>query len=495
MIPEELKQKPNWVAYTWPAKVPINPATGYAARSNDPTTWGTYDQAQKLAIENDLGGVGFMFDTGYVGLDLDDCVTDGNINAYAKDVLRRCQSYAEFSPSGTGIHIIAKGQIPRAIKTKVLEVYSQERYFTVSGKVIPPYYAIRSVDLSWLFPSSTTIDTSKKSPLLGINTDIVEGNRNNEFTRIAGSLRHKGYTADEIYELLKAKAKEVNFSETELRTVCNSVGRYPTGVIQHGEASLEETGQASSIEEFLKEQKAVEWLVPGMIAANTIGFVVGLPESRKTWLLIDLAVEAARGGIWLEKFPVKKSKVLFVDQERFKGETQRRFRSVLAAKNLSASSLISNLLIKCGTSTRLNLQPSFDAFRKEINETRPDLVIIDSFATIHTANENSRQDIQDVLERVKQLRNEFGCTFLFIAHENKFAYATGKDAQEPSVAQMAGSVAVPAAAELVLTVRKQDSDSSMVFNTKNTMSSTVAPFSVSVKDKTDDKSQIEVKAF
>lgn len=488
-IPDELKKLPNWVAYTLPGKIPMSPKTGVAAQSNDKTTWGTFDEAQKLALERDLAGVGFMFDSPYIGIDLDDCVVDGQINDFAKNILRKCNSYAELSPSGTGIHIIVRGQIPRAIKTPTLEVYSEKRYFTVTGKVIRPHTAIRVVDLSWLYPNET--QSKVIQPFEQRLSSITEGNRNNTFASLAGTLRNRGFNDKEMFELLKAKAKETNFPEAELWTICQSVGRYPYVPASQG---TDDT-RASSIEEFLKEEKKVEWLVPGIIAKNTIGFVVGLPESRKTWLLIDLAVEAARGGVWLGKFPVAKSKVLFVDQERFRGETQRRFRSVLSAKGSASYVITGNLFIQCGTSTRLNLQQSFEAFRSELSELKPDLVVIDSFATFHTASENSRQEIQEVLEKVKQLRNEFGCTFIFIHHENKYAFNIGDEQAEPSIAQMSGSVAIPAVAEFVLTVRKQDSDSSMVYNTKNTMASTIAPFVVKVSDKTDDKSQVEVKAY
>ena len=60
---------------------------------------------------------------------------------------------------------------------------------------------------------------------------------------------------------------------------------------------------------------------------------------------------------------------------------------------------------------------------------------------------------------------------------------------------MAGSIAIPAAAETVLTVRKQDSESSMVYHTKSTLSSTSAPFLVKVTDENEEKTKIRVEAF
>ncbi len=328
------------------------------------------------------------------------------------------------------------------------------------------------------------VDSKIQETLNGIR----EGNRNASFTSLAGGLRSRGYSSSDIYGILESKAKEVSFDLKELRILTESVGRY--------RPRTEEQVNGASIEEFLKETETVEWIVPGIIAKKSMCFVAGLPETGKTWILIDLAIECAKGGgLWLNRFPVEKAKVLFIDQERFKGETQRRFRSVVAGKEITLPVLKNQLFIRCGTTTRLDIQNSYEAFHKEISELRPDLVIIDSFATIKVAEENNRKDIQNVLEKIKELRNEFGCTFIFIHHESKVAFAKGEDSSEPSIAHMAGSVAIPAAAELVLTVRKHESDSSMIYNTKSTLSPTISPFLVKISDIDESKTKIKIEAF
>lgn len=327
---------------------------------------------------------------------------------------------------------------------------------------------------------------------------LKDGNRDATFTSIAGSLRAHGYTPDAIFSILKGHADKLENGELDLARICKSVGRYPAGAGSTFEAN--DLQPAAGIESFLENMEIVSWIVPGIVAQKSIGFVAGLSETGKTWILIDLAVEAARrdiGGSWLGRFPVQKpARVLFVDQERFKGETQRRFRAVMAAKGLEAKDLKGNLFIKCGTTTRINLDESFQAFRKELGDIRPDLVIIDSFVAFHTVEENNRGEIQTVLERVKKLRNEFGCTFIFIDHENKGVFHDkDKDKDEqPSAFRMAGSIAKPAAAEFVLTVRRHDPDTSMCYHTKSTLASTVAPFMVKISD-IGSKDKIKVEAF
>lgn len=328
----------------------------------------------------------------------------------------------------------------------------------------------------------------KKDAIMQTLDEIKEGNRNESFTRIAGSLRARGYGSDTIFNLLRGTATEVLFPLDELRTVCNSVSRYKSTRFNHTDAS--------DIENFLEDVEIVDWICEPIVAKKTLGFIAGLPETMKTWMMIDLAVECARGGgLWLGRFPTKGAKILFIDQERFKGETQRRFKAIIQEKDIDPKQLKDNLFVRCGTSTRLDLNHSFDAFRKEVADIRPDIIIVDSFATFHTKEENNRRDIQEVLERVKQIRNEFKCTFLFIDHENKGVFHAKTNEEQPSAMRMVGSIAKPAAAELVLTVRRHDIESSFVYHTKSTLASTIAPFLVKVQDLNLSRSKIKVEAF
>ncbi len=137
-----LKRMANWVCHR--NKIPISPITGENAKSNDSTTWGTYEQASAM-LERDksLTGLGFMFSNSpYVGIDIDHCVTDGRLSDFAKEMINTFQSYTEYSPSGMGIHIICKGTLPGAGKKNSslgLEMYDNGRYFTVTENSFKHY--------------------------------------------------------------------------------------------------------------------------------------------------------------------------------------------------------------------------------------------------------------------------------------------------------------------------------------------------------------------
>lgn len=307
---------------------------------------------------------------------------------------------------------------------------------------------------------------------------LSEGNRNDTFARVVGKLHHSGLDKTAIWALLLPHARACHFSEKELNGVIQSITRYQTDAARAGTDS-----QLASVESFLSEYTPVLWLCEPIIAHGTLGFVAGLPETMKTWLTIDLAVECAKGGgLWLGLFPVSDARVLFIDQERFKGETQRRFRGVMAAKGIEPNVLKDRLFIKSGTTTRLDLDDSYRAFRQELIEIRPDVVIVDSFATFHVGDENDRMTIQKTLERIKELRTELGCAFIFIDHENKGAYSANENNEVPTAGRMAGSVGKVAAAEFVLTVRRYDPSTCMVYHTKSTLGPRVSSFTTHVVD-------------
>jgi hypothetical protein len=150
-IPAELTALPQHVTWKWEwrgepqgwTKPPISPRNGRYASSTDPNTWSTFDAALQFAQARHSPGVGFVVtrDDPYVGIDLDKCRNSetGEIDGWAQDIIDRFASYAEVSPSGRGVRIIIKtttGALPNGEKGRrkgPIEIYSSERYFTLTG--------------------------------------------------------------------------------------------------------------------------------------------------------------------------------------------------------------------------------------------------------------------------------------------------------------------------------------------------------------------------
>ncbi len=149
-IPESLRDRHQWILWREetrdgdPTKAPRKIDNSGYAKTSDSATWGSFEDARRAFESGLCDGIGFVF-TGndpFVGVDLDNAVTDGSLTGGAWDVVNRLDSYTEGSPSGTGLHIICRGSLlPSAGNRsgdvpgmKELEIYEDGRYFTFTGR-------------------------------------------------------------------------------------------------------------------------------------------------------------------------------------------------------------------------------------------------------------------------------------------------------------------------------------------------------------------------
>lgn len=145
-IPVELRERPQWV--TWrrelregkTTKAPWSADGSRRASCDDPATWGAFGVATAAVEARRAAGIGFQI-TGqdpYVGIDLDHCIdAEGNVEAWAGEILVRLDSYTEVTPSGCGLHIWVRGRLPGDRRRKDgIEMYDRDRYLTVTGDVV-----------------------------------------------------------------------------------------------------------------------------------------------------------------------------------------------------------------------------------------------------------------------------------------------------------------------------------------------------------------------
>ena len=142
--PAALVTRDQWVGWRTQerdgkeTKVPVDPATNRFASTTDPETWTDFATAREHATANDLG-IGFVFTDAdpIVGVDLDDCrdPEDGSLSDWAEDIVNRLDSFTEVSPSGTGLHVLVKGELPDGRNRHGdVELYDDARFFTVTGE-------------------------------------------------------------------------------------------------------------------------------------------------------------------------------------------------------------------------------------------------------------------------------------------------------------------------------------------------------------------------
>src|SRR5579871_2409690 len=146
---EQLKAQRRWVLWRLETvhgkqtKVPYQP-NGRHAMANNPGTWHIY--AECAALVSQFSGVGLVLGTvdgvSVWGVDIDACcdAVTGKFSPESREIVIALDSYGEYSPSGTGCHVLGLGRLPGpGLKKphpgcKAVEVKSDGYYFTFTGR-------------------------------------------------------------------------------------------------------------------------------------------------------------------------------------------------------------------------------------------------------------------------------------------------------------------------------------------------------------------------
>jgi len=187
-LPGELLDYKQWVVWRSAevggrkTKLPISPWSGKVASCDKPHTWSTFRHACYTRQKHRCDGIGFVFteEDPFCGIDLDGCRdADGNIAPEASAIISRLDSYTELSPSGAGVHILVRANLPgKGRRSGKIEIYDSARYFTMTGNHLPGAPAEileRQMELDQLlhelFPAALRLSTSASPELSSLSDE------------------------------------------------------------------------------------------------------------------------------------------------------------------------------------------------------------------------------------------------------------------------------------------------------------------------------------
>ena len=222
-IPAPLKERRQWVVWkyglrdgTW-TKVPYQTNGRDGAESDNPTTWAPFTEALAAFGRLAFDGIGYMFadDDPYFGVDIDKVRGNPDRESWGLSIVERFETYAEWSVSESGFHIIGKGAMPgadrkgRNDRKKGLEAYSRLRFFAFTGKPVagsPGTIEERQDRLDWLLAHEFTArQSSGEAVKLGQGT--IDTLRDDDQARIEKMFR--GSRGSELHELYNGGSKNV----------------------------------------------------------------------------------------------------------------------------------------------------------------------------------------------------------------------------------------------------------------------------------------------
>ena len=522
IIPEELKELDQWVVYRLeyqpdkekPTK-PLFQANGERASSTDPETWCTFKEVCGAYETGSFEGIGFVFTKNdpYCGIDLDNCknLETDIIETWAKDWVDKLQSYTEYSPSNTGIHIIVKGNLPSETGKKKgdYEMYDHSRYFTFTGNLV-------DVELACIEERQGEIEELHKF------LDNLSRSNNTEASFLEG---HK-LSAEDIQEIIsKARASDNGekfsalfeegweglgySSQSEAdQALCNylsywtdgnSIGidqifrqsklyrkkwerkDYREGTIKK---SLDQRFNQHNNEEVkgipiirLSDVKfvPVEYQVDKIWPINSVGIMSGQPGVYKTWLAWEIAVSIASGTKLFNLHECKKGKVLIFNAEDSLPDTTRtRIEAIASHKKVKLADLELNHLNII--SITLNEKKFQEDFEITVSKYKPNFIILDPLINMHSLDEDNATEMSKLLKFLRKINKEYSCSILLVCHNKKSSNANGNDLG----AQVRGSSVIVGWRDVALFLKKKK-DKIIEVTTYNRSISSLAPFFFELK--------------
>jgi len=482
-IPVSMKDYNNWVIWKVesngngrPTKVPYQSRyPKKRASSTDSNTWSTYTDtisAFQTSENESITGIGFVVtDTPFTAVDVDHCrdPETGKLDLIAQEVINTLLSYYEITPSRTGIRVYVKGKIPgkqRCRKGNV-EIYSENRFFTVSGNspprfkdIMPREKELNEVYLKYIKKGKLEDDYIRdedfnklcgKSLLTDdeiINKVMVSRDKEEFYTlyhlgNISSYLSHSEadlalcnrlawwsnrdpVVIDRLFrksKLFREKWNRKGYRERTIREAIKWTSEVYTPLYNTTQAEIDSPSNTdksnadqglsystlhlpSSVEISRLEIK-VEWVVKNLIPKESLTLLHSIGGVGKSYLMYQLAQSVAEGKPFFD-LDIIKTNVYYIDFENPLPEIVDRIKKIGGSENLRIWHL------------RHNPMPvRLDTDEWMIYKTfPPGLFIIDSLRSSHLLDENSSKDASLIMGRYKEIRS-LGSTVILIHHDNK----------------------------------------------------------------------------
>lgn len=167
-------------------------------------------------------------------------------------------------------------------------------------------------------------------------------------------------------------------------------------------------------------------VIRGLLVAGARAVVGGEPKrTRKTWLLLQLAICIAAGRPFLGFAIAASSKVLFYSGEEPRWRVQERVRALGAGLGISDPD---TPLLVAGDDVpriRLNDLAHLATLRATIAEYTPNVIVLEPWRRLHDLDENSSSEIGPLLDSISDMAKATGAAIVLSHHTSKSGATTG----------------------------------------------------------------------
>jgi AAA domain len=210
------------------------------------------------------------------------------------------------------------------------------------------------------------------------------------------------------------------------------------------------------------------WIAPGFALRGAVTVLAGPPSAMKSSLMLAWACAAALGRDHGRFRPTAPGVVVVYNVEDDEDEQRRRLSALLRQFGATPRDIrgrvvragpasVGTLFHRNATSGKIAPTPAMDRLRNLIAERRPDMLIADPLAELHTAEENDNTALRAVIAEFRALAVEFGLAVVLVHHTRKGSIVPG----DPDSAR--GASATIGAARIVLTLTSMSEDDAQAF--------------------------------
>jgi hypothetical protein len=198
------------------------------------------------------------------------------------------------------------------------------------------------------------------------------------------------------------------------------------------------------MEEEEKKAGAQSWQVEGGIPKQGLVYITGAPSGGKSWVALDLLRAAARGDLWIGKYPVVQTKCLYIDEEMGVGKALPRLRKLGIGREDSPWFRYTN---KAGL--RIDSPADLEKTRALIEAEGIGMVFVDTLTRVHGFDENDNSQMRKVFEKF-QILIKAGATIIVLHHDRKGGQGMSSVGHDRS----RGAGEIVAAADMVFGIEK-----------------------------------------
>ena len=181
-----------------------------------------------------------------------------------------------------------------------------------------------------------------------------------------------------------------------------------------------ESALVDVIADYKNEIPEKKWVIEGICTEGECAIMSGSSKSGKSYLMTNLAITAARGWKWLNRFQCKKSRVLYLNGENSLDDARERFHACFDAMGVNPEDC-EQIKMVCADGAMTPIDSIKGTLIAEIRKNQYGICILDPLYCFYAGSEVDEQDAKRFVSSIKEVCRETGTVVVCVHHHSKGA--------------------------------------------------------------------------